>query len=547
MKKLLAKLRPKKKKKIKSFLPFFLIFALFLLLEAGYFVLQNRLADRLPFGIKIADAEYSLVPARTAIAELETRAKNFALQPIEFEVGGETAQIAPAEFDLNFAVAQGVGLLRGEVLHLGSVALPVQLNEKRLRRILLSHFPELEYGATQAKVYLNEKGELQILPEKTGRETDFAALATQIKENTGEFRNPKIVIESHAIEPTILAKDLEPFRAELVKIIAKPLVLQKTAYERFEINLADRIAWFGFEDGKVILKKELVQRFVEQELNPLLTELPHDVVISKDASGQIVFEGVAKNGQTVDGDALFEKISDALRKDDRLIDLPFQILPAPIKIADELKDLGIHELVGESVTNYSGSPANRQFNIKVAAAKLNGKIIEPDAEFSFIKTLGPITTATGYRQELIIKDGDIIPEVGGGVCQVSTTVFRTALDTGLPITAQRPHSFKVVYYDPPGLDATIYPGSADLKFVNDTGAPILLQTAVEGTTLRVNFFGTNDGRAVKLAGPFYPNGDPVTNLKLAGLRMFWTREVDKKDGEAISETYKASYKIMPKH
>ncbi|MFH0776693.1 MAG: VanW family protein, partial [Patescibacteria group bacterium] len=198
-------------------------------------------------------------------------------------------------------------------------------------------------------------------------------------------------------------------------------------------------------------------------------------------------------------------------------------------------------------TNYAGSPANRQYNIRVAAAKLNGRIILPDEKFSFVKNLGTITLASGYRQELIIKNGDIIPEVGGGVCQVSTTFFRTALATGLPITRQRPHSFKVLYYDPPGLDATIYPGSADLEFLNDTGAPLLVQTAVEGTTLRVNFFGTSDGRAVKMAGPFYPNGDPVTNLRLAGLKMFWTREVDKKNGEVISEKYNASYRIMPLH
>lgn len=533
--------------KFRQFLPFFIIFGAFLILEGGYFLAQNRLAERLPFGVRIANAEYSLVTADDAIDELETRALNFTLRSIVFEFENETIEIFPTEFDLIFAVSKKIGILKKEILNFGEIILPTSLNEKRLRRILLAHFPNLEFGATDARVFLNEKNELEVLPERNGRTTDFTKIADTIKKNSGRLSNKKIVLKSEPIKPKIFANELEKFRDELAQIVTQKLILKKTEYERFEIKLDNRLAWFDFDDEKVILKKDAIEQFVARELNPLTAELPRDVAITRELDGAIKFDGVAKSGRAVDVEKLFNELSNALANNDLEIKIPFRILAAPIKIADDLKNDGIRELVGEAITNYKGSPANRQHNIRIAAAKLNGKIIAPNEEFSFIESLGLISISNGYRQELIIKKGDITPEVGGGVCQVSTTFFRTALDAGLPITDQRPHSMKVSYYSPPGLDATIYPGSADLKFVNDTNFPILIQTVVKEATLRVNFFGTRDGREVKLAGPFYPNGDAITNLRLAGLRMFWTREVTKNGETTISEKYNSSYQIMPEH
>ena len=533
-------------KPFRKFLPFFLIFAAFLLLEASYLIAQNQLSERLPFGVQIADAEYSLVTADEAIAELETRAENFKLRAMLFEVDGMSVEISPAEFDLNFAIAKKISVLKSDLFNFGEISLPTSLNEKRLRKVLLAHFPELDFGATDSRVFLNEKNELEILPERSGRETDFSTVAAKIKEHAGTFLDEKIVIESDPIEPKIFASELEGFRDELADIVKQKLVLRVAAYERFEVHLIDRLAWFDFDGEKVVLKEDAIKNFAAHELNPLLAELPRDVAISRNFDGVVMFDGIAKSGRAVDSEKLFEGITAALSNGQHEIEIPFRVLPSPVKVSPELKSQGIQELVGEAMTSYEGSPANRQHNIRVAAEKLNGKIIPAGEEFSFVDNLGYLTISNGYRQELIIKNGDITPEVGGGVCQVSTTFFRTALDAGLPITRQRPHSMKVTYYDPPGLDATIYPGSADLKFLNDTASPILIQTAVEGTTLRVNFFGTKDDRSVTIAGPFYPNGEAITNLQSAGLRMFWTREVEK-DGEIISEQYNAAYRLMPEH
>jgi vancomycin resistance protein YoaR len=134
-------------------------------------------------------------------------------------------------------------------------------------------------------------------------------------------------------------------------------------------------------------------------------------------------------------------------------------------------------------------------------SKFNGLIIKPGETFSFDDNLGAVDGSTGYKLELVIKAEGTIPEFGGGVCQVSSTMFKAALLAGFPIVERAPHSYAVGYYaqvDGYGLDSTIYPGVRDLKFVNDSGNNVLIQTFIDGDDAYINFFGTGDGRQVKL-------------------------------------------------
>lgn len=167
----------------------------------------------------------------------------------------------------------------------------------------------------------------------------------------------------------------------------------------------------------------------------------------------------------------------------------------------KINDLGIETLLSRGESSFHGSSNARIHNIKTGAAKFNGIIIKPGEEFSFNDILGGVNENTGYQYELVIKGGQTIPEYGGGLCQLSTTVFRAAILAGLPITERRPHSFPVKYYNPQGFDATIYPGVSDLKFINDTKGHILIQTKIDGATLFVELYGLSDGRQVVINGP----------------------------------------------
>ncbi|HOX96729.1 MAG TPA: VanW family protein [bacterium] len=159
--------------------------------------------------------------------------------------------------------------------------------------------------------------------------------------------------------------------------------------------------------------------------------------------------------------------------------------------------LQIKELVGLGVSNFYNSPANRIHNIKTGAAKLNGLLLAPGEEFKTIINLKPFNAAGGYLQELVIKGTETIPEYGGGLCQVGTTLFRAAIDAGLPITERRPHRYDVSYYKPTGTDATIYDPHPDVRFVNDTGHYILFQSYTSGYNLYVELWGVSDGRLVE--------------------------------------------------
>lgn len=211
----------------------------------------------------------------------------------------------------------------------------------------------------------------------------------------------------------------------------------------------------------------------------------------------------------------------------------------PKNSLSQTNNLGINELIAHGVSNFSGSPKNRRHNIAVGLEKFKGVIIKQGEEFSFNKNLGPVEKEQGFLPELVIKgDKGTIPELGGGLCQVSSTTFRAAMEAGLPITQRRNHAYAVQYYSPQGTDATIYPGVVDLKFINDTpGAILIWPYKQDNNTLVFDFYGTNDGRKVTLEKPIQYDRKTDGSMKAT-----WTRHVTGADGKEISDVFKSDYK-----
>jgi len=163
--------------------------------------------------------------------------------------------------------------------------------------------------------------------------------------------------------------------------------------------------------------------------------------------------------------------------------------------------LRIEEIVGVGQSNFVGSSKNRRHNIKIGADTLHGLLIAPGEEFSLIKSLGDMDASAGYLPEYVIKGDKTVLEYGGGLCQVATTIFRSALGTGLPITMRQNHSYRVSYYEPAGMDATIYDPLPDVRFINDTPDYILIQSRIEGDNLYFDFWGKSDGRQATTTTP----------------------------------------------
>lgn len=216
-------------------------------------------------------------------------------------------------------------------------------------------------------------------------------------------------------------------------------------------------------------------------------------------------------------------------------------------------ELGIVELIGKATTPFTGSPKNRVHNITNGMRFLTGILIPPGEEFSTVGTLGEIDNTTGYLPELVIKGDETVPEFGGGLCQVSTTLFRSVLNAGLPVIQRRNHSYRVPYYEKdgegnfigPGLDATIYSPQPDFKFKNDTKAHILIQGYVEGDKATFEIYGTGDGRKSFIDGPHIieetPFGEPIY-IETDELPKGETKRIDTahKGGSAVA-TYKIEY------
>lgn len=231
---------------------------------------------------------------------------------------------------------------------------------------------------------------------------------------------------------------------------------------------------------------------------------------------------------------------------------------------EEVNEYGIEEKIGEGVSYFVGSIPNRIYNIGLAASRIDGTLVAPGEEFSFNKNIGDISKLSGYKEAYVISNGRTILGDGGGVCQVSTTLFRAMLDAGVPITERHAHSYRVGYYEqqsPVGIDATIYVPSVDLKFKNDTGKHILISADFDPVNQKLVFslFGKSDGRVAVVSDPVIlsQSGAPeplyeddpelpvgVTkqvDFAASGANVQFTRTVTRNGEVLIDETYNSRY------
>ncbi len=263
----------------------------------------------------------------------------------------------------------------------------------------------------------------------------------------------------------------------------------------------------------------------------------------KVVDGKVSLFSLSEKGLKLDETKSLEQITTALenRNTGAKIDLPYSEID-PTTTTESVDNMGIDTLIGEGHSNFRGSPKNRIFNINVATERFNGILIKPHEEFSFVKVLGEVDGEHGYLPELVIKQDKTEPEFGGGICQVSTTAFRAAIYSGLEITARRNHAYPVGYYNPQGMDSTVYIPRPDLRFINNTPGYILIQTKIEGTVLTFQFYGTSDGRKTNVIGPTILEKNPDGSMKTT-----FTQQVFDKDNNLVREdVFKSSYESPSK-
>jgi len=289
--------------------------------------------------------------------------------------------------------------------------------------------------------------------------------------------------------------------ASLNKWGERSLILKQDGFEE-KLNKSEIMSLFGLindvidpDQFETLMAR--IQQLVETE--------PRDAVFQFEDGKVLEFKPEVV-GKVIDVPSFNEKLANTIvMAEEEVLEIPVIITNPKIKTGD-INNLGIKELIGEGKSTFYHSIPGRVFNVNLASSRINSTIVAPGEEFSFNKSVGDISRASGYQSAYIISGGKTILGDGGGVCQVSTTVFRAALNAGFPITERKAHAYRVGYYEQdskPGIDATVYNPTADFKFLNDTGNHILIQTKVDTKNYKmsVQIFGTKDGRVSEVSEP----------------------------------------------
>ena len=306
------------------------------------------------------------------------------------------------------------------------------------------------------------------------------------------------------------------------------------------------------------------------ELTQELNTSPADAGISINERGEIVTT-FDKPGTRINSEAAAQELESLLSKGvkeplNQTWELSLSLVDkSPNITREDLQSQKINELLATYTTRFQVSNVNRTYNVKVAAEAINHQVIKPGETFSFNKVVGPRSQEAGYREALIIQQNEFVPGLGGGVCQVSSTLYNAVLLADLQVVERSNHSLPVDYV-PAGRDATVAYGVLDLRFVNNTQGHLLLQTKVKGNSLTIQIYGDKshkkevelssrviarlEPQVVKKPNPELEEGkEVVEQAGKAGLRVQVYRTI-KEQGKSLpaqlisTDTYKAVNKII---
>ncbi|GAB4247086.1 MAG: VanW family protein [Thermoleophilia bacterium] len=238
-----------------------------------------------------------------------------------------------------------------------------------------------------------------------------------------------------------------------------------------------------------------------------------DAVIVPTPSGKGFTVEPSRPGTRVEWDAVFAGLARAALDPTRRY-VAVATAPAYPKLTTEdAEQLGVRREIAAFTTYFSPSNQARVHNIQQVAALLDGTVVRPGEVFSFNTTVGPRTKAAGYDEAPVIRDGVLTPGVGGGICQVSTTLFNAVFFAGLPVLERKPHSFYIDHY-PVGRDATVSYGTTDFKFKNDSSVVLLVSARADERSVTVSLAAPSWDRVVTYqTTPFYDIVEPRSSAE----------------------------------
>lgn len=537
-----------KRKIIKNAIKILAVIVLIVLIFSGL-ALANK--NKAVFGLQAAGISIGGLSEEEVRKKMQTVVNTFSEHKITLEYKKENWETSPKELGIDFNVEYSLNL----IMKLGhknnlflnalqqflalwkyyNIPLNYQFNEIKLEKFVEKKLGSVNNPAINASWKYNEKTDDFIpIQAKSGIIIEQENLKNQLREKIENLSiKEKINLELIPDYPEVMDNEKDEALKQAKKILANApyqLVINDPIKEepiKIPLTKEDLILIMEFvpiedknnPDNKILgvgLNRNQLDSFLTI-LAPSINRSPVDAQLTVQENRVTNFS-LSQDGLKLDINKSIIKIREEMLNNQNYLEnnkeIELKISKDPPKITTkEINNLGITSLVGKGISNFSGSPSSRIHNIKIGAAKFHGVLIKPEEEFSFNNVLGEVGPEQGYKPELVIKKDKTVPEYGGGLCQVSTTAFRAAVYSGLPVTERYPHAFPVTYYNPQGFDATIYPPHPDLRFINDTPGYLLIQTKIEGYYLTFEFYGTDDGRKVEVKGPYKYDSKPDGSMK----------------------------------
>jgi vancomycin resistance protein YoaR len=520
--------------------PLYLAAVFFILLDlaiSAYLIFEEYYKNKIYPGVTIGNIDLGGKTMTQAKNILSGRVDDIVQNGFTFTFDNQKTQITPIISSFNgdvalqiidintnsttnnaFAFGRGQDIKKNlsnqleAILHGRHIDASYSIDYDRTENILKNNFKQLDEIPRNAQLYATttllfgkNKINLSIIPEKIGYNFDYDKALNELKLHLANLDETPITLSATEGSPSIRSKDIEPIKTEAEKFLDSASLTLTYKNEKWLVGEDVIATWLTATSSS---SNSLALSLSETKISDYLSrtvakqiEVPSSDARFEIKDGRVVQFNKNQDGVKINLNQTYQNLlNDFLTNKKSTVDISMATVTSEIA-ASQTNNLGVTEIIGTGHSNFSGSSKSRITNIKLGAATLNGILIPPGAEFSTDKSLGTVNASTGYLPEMSIMGNKTIAEYGGGLCQIGTTLFRAALNSGLPITARQAHSYRVSYYEPAGTDATIYQPWPDLRFINDTPNYVLIQSRISGNDIYFDFWGTKDGRVVEQTDP----------------------------------------------
>lgn len=403
----------------------------------------------------------------------------------------------------------------------------VMLDESQLLTAIDQIAAEVGQMPLNASIELGDSG-VDFIASQVGRVLDKADTHARLLPLLSQVQQP-IRLELLVHESLPQVRDASASAAKLQNMLSGPVsVYLQTPLEGVDLQTLEvstetlrqwlRVQLVEDETGQAtydIFFDEVALRSWLEGIAPQIEREPENArFYFDDPTQQLVLVEPHVNGRKLNIEATLARFSEQVQTPNRAVPLVVEEIVPVVNSNATAADLGITSLVSERTTWFYGSSAERKHNIARAASNFYGIVIAPGEQFSFNKYLGDISEEDGYKPALIIYGGQTIEGLGGGVCQVSTTLYQAAFWGGYDLGARLPHAYRVGYYDDgegPGMDATVFSPIVDFTFTNNTEQYLLIENyyneVYESLTFKI--YSTDIGRRVEKSSPVFENVQPA--------------------------------------